>query len=102
MDFSKNACLGYAFVNFVSGTAAKDAKKCLDGFKQWKVQSSKVCQACWGEPLQGLDSHVERYRNSPVMHSSVPEEFKPIMFRDGVQVTFPAPTKRIRKPCKNA
>ena len=30
----------------------------------------QVCQVTWSGPHQGLDGHVERYRNSPVMHKS--------------------------------
>ena len=28
----------------------------------------KVCRVTWSGPHQGLAAHVERYRNSPVMH----------------------------------
>jgi hypothetical protein len=98
MDFNRKASLGYAFVNFVSQADAELAKSVLDGFTAWKVQSPKTCKACWVESHQGLEAHIERYRSSPVMHHTVPEEFKPIVFRNGVRVPFPAPTKRVRKP----
>jgi RNA recognition motif-containing protein len=101
MDFNRNSSLGYAFVNFVTQADAEMAKNQLNGFSDWIVQSQKVCQVCWGEPLQGLEAHIERYRSSPVMHNSVPDEFKPIIFKNGVRVPFPAPTKRIRKPRAN-
>ena len=32
----------------------------------------------WSHPYQGLDAHIERYRNSPVMHEDVPDEYKPM------------------------
>merc|ERR1719313_3040867 len=101
MDFNRNSSLGYAFVNFVSQADAEMAKNQLNGFSDWAVQSQKICQVCWGEPLQGLEAHIERYRSSPVMHNSVPDEFKPIIFKNGVRVPFPAPTKRVRKPRAN-
>ena len=31
---------------------------------------SQVCQVGWSGPHQGFLAHVERYRNSPVMHKS--------------------------------
>ena len=31
---------------------------------------SQVCQVGWSGPHQGFHVHVERYRNSPVMHKS--------------------------------
>lgn len=97
-DFNRPACLGYAFVNCASPADAEKMKECFQGFKQWCVPSHKVCEVCWGEPLQGLEAHIERYRNSPVMHQSVPDEYKPVIFLDGICSPFPAPTKRIRCP----
>jgi len=47
---------------------------------------------------KGFEAHIERYRNSGVMQRSVPVEFKPAIFNDGVQVAFPRPTKRLKKP----
>ena len=46
-----------------------------------------VCQA-----------HVERYRNSPVMHRSVPDEYEPVIFKNGVRKNFPRPTKKVKAP----
>jgi len=98
IDFDRMSGLGYAFVNFVSHADAEFAKLQLHGFCQWSVQSPKICEVRWGEPLQGLDAHIERYRSSPVMHRDVPDQCKPILLQGGVRVPFPAPTKRIRAP----
>lgn len=98
IDFARRSSLGYGFVNFVNQAHAEEAKACMEGFTEWKVQSSKVCQVCWGEPLQGLEAHIERYRNSPVMHHDVADECKPVIFMNGVRATFPAPTRRVRAP----
>lgn len=98
MDFGKMAGLGYAFVNFVSHADADLARHTLHGFNQWKIQSQKVCAVCWGQPLQGFNAHIERYRSSPVMHKDVPDECKPIILQGGVRVAFPQPTKRVRYP----
>lgn len=98
MDFRNGVNLGYAFVNV---HAHEDATRLMDifqGFSKWFFDSAKVCEVSWAHPHQGLHEHVERYRNSPVMHPSMPEEYKPMLFENGTRITFPAPTKAIRAP----
>jgi len=81
---------------------------CYQGFSDRGSPSCKVGEAEWTNPHQGRDAHVERFRNSSVMHSAVPDMYKPLLFVDGVRVPFPAPTKRIPspnltpKPCKRS
>jgi|Transcript_93367 RNA recognition motif-containing protein len=98
MDFRRDANLGYAFVNLTSAHDADRFFQVFQGFQGWGCASGKIGEVCWGEPLQGLDKHIDRYRNSPVMHSNVPEEHKPLLFRDGMRIPFPEPTKKIRAP----
>lgn len=98
IDFRSKSGFGYAFINMVSNTAAETFFTRFDGFSDWPVKSQKVAEVTWSEPSQGLDIHVERYRNSPVMHEAVPDVFKPAMYEDGVRVAFPEPTKAIRAP----
>lgn len=98
MDFHRMAGLGYAFVNLVDNTTAEKVKLHFSGFANWKLASQKVCEVSWGEPLQGLEAHIERYRNSPVMHEDVPDKYKPVLLTDGNRIEFPTPTKRIRPP----
>lgn len=95
VDFRTWAGLGYCFVN-LSVEAVERFWKHFDGFCSWTIPSQKVCRAAWGEPLQGLEEHIERYRNSSVMHEDVPDELKPVLFENGERVNFPPPTKRIR------
>jgi RNA recognition motif-containing protein len=97
-NFKTMLSFGYAFVNFVSGQAAEAARQHFNGF-QWSVQSeSSVLETSWSNPHQGYELHVERYRDCPVMHSSVSDEYKPIVLRGGVRVPFPVPTKRLIAP----
>merc|ERR1711865_71137 len=98
IDFKSHASLGYAFVNLSTTKAAERCWKEFEGFNKWVVPSSKVCSVNWSTPFQGLDSHVERYRNSPVMHEHVPDEYKPMLLSDGNRLPFPPPTKKIRAP----
>jgi len=98
IDFQSQAGLGYAFLNFAT---VADAQLCFDrfeGFSDWKVPSEKVCTVTWSSPTQGLEQHIERYQNSPVMHHALPDEWKPILIQQGVRVDFPPPTKHIKAP----
>lgn len=98
IDFRTKMSLGYAFVNFVDSGVAQQFMICFEGFSSWHFSSPKVCNVSWSVPNQGLEEHVERYRNSPIMHEGVPDEFKPRLYEGGVRVAFPGPTKRIKPP----
>jgi hypothetical protein len=98
VDFKSQAGLGYAFINFVSTSEAQRCFDCFEGFSGWKVPSEKVCTVTWGSPYQGLEAHIERYQNSPVMHHSIPDEWKPVLVQQGERIPFPAPTKPIKTP----
>ncbi|CAE7463464.1 ML3 [Symbiodinium sp. CCMP2592] len=97
-DFRRDANLGYAFVNMVDAEAADALWKGLEGFTAWALTSHKVCSVTWSGPLQGQSAHIERYRNSPVMHSSVPDQYKPVVLEGGVRKPFPKATKKIKMP----
>jgi hypothetical protein len=97
-DFKRMAGLGYAFVNMVTPEDARQIWAIFQGFSRWRFASQKVCEVAWGQPLQGLEQHIERYRNSPVMHTDVPDEFKPAIFMGGQRMQFPPPTKQLRAP----
>lgn len=99
IDFQSQASLGYAFVNLKTNADTKTFWEAFDGFSDWGVTSQKVCGVCWSSPHQGLEDHIERFRNSPVMHENVPVEHKPMIFNDdGEEVPFPPPTKKLRVP----
>jgi hypothetical protein len=97
MDFASEAGFGYGFVNFVSASEALRFKEHFAGFQEWQTTSDKVCEVTWGSN-QGLRANLQRYRNCPVMHESVPDKFKPATFSCGVRVAFPAPTRALRAP----
>jgi hypothetical protein len=102
MDFKSHASLGYAFVNLLTPDIAKQFWEAFEGFSKWSMPSQKVCSMSWSYPHQGLEAHIERYRNSPVMHEDVPEEYKPMVFQDGVLTAFPPPTKKLKAPAVSA
>jgi len=98
MDFKQGANLGYAFVNLTLSADAREFILHFTGFKLWPTSNEEVCEVSWSSQHQGLDQHIERYRNSPVMHENVPEEWKPLILAGGQAVPFPAPTKKIKSP----
>lgn len=98
IDFRSRSGFGYAFINMVSFEAAEKFFSLFNGFSDWPMRSQKIAEVTWSEPSQGLHVHVERYRNSPVMHDAVPDEFKPAMYENGIRAAFPGPTKAIRVP----
>lgn len=97
-DFANNASIGYALINFVTTEEANRFFYHFQGFSTWSLKSGKVSEVTWSQPSQDLKGHIERYRNSPVMHRDVSDEKKPILFRDGSRIPFPMPTRRINAP----
>jgi hypothetical protein len=99
IDFSRNSNVGYCFVNLVDATVASKFQTTFQGFQGWTGSSRKVCEAVWTVKLnQGLACHVDRYQNSPVMHADVPDDCRPILFKDGQRIEFPVPTKPLKRP----
>lgn len=96
-DFKSLSGFGYAFVAFHRHEDAARAKAHFQGYA-WDEASVQSCDIAWSGPVQGREQHIERYRNSPVMHESVPDEYKPAVFEHGRRMAFPAPTKAIRAP----
>jgi len=98
IDFQTEASLGYAFVNMVDSSHVPKLQEKLTGFKKWRVPSKKICEVRLCGPWPDLEAHIERYRNSSVMHHTVPEEFKPALFENGKQIPFPKPSKAPKAP----
>lgn len=98
IDFATRTGLGYAFVNFTTEANASRFIEHFHGFSAWSTPSKKSCEVSLSNELQGLEAHIERYRSSPVMHESVPDDFKPAIFTDGIRSDFPAPTRPIKQP----
>merc|ERR1712032_748670 len=94
MNLRTLCSFGYVFVDLVTPSVAEDFRQTFQGF----VLESNECDVLWSDEQQGLSANIERYRNSPVMHGSVPQEFKPVVFANGVQMPFPTPTRRLREP----
>jgi RNA recognition motif-containing protein len=98
VDFNTQKSFGYAFVNFVTHTDALQFGDLFNGFSLRAVWGANVGVAEWSGAMQGLEKHVERYRDSPMMHKSLPDNVKPCLFKDGERIAFPRPTKPLKMP----
>lgn len=97
-NFANGRSFGYFFVNMISSANADDCMRYFNGFMDWRVASDNVCAVLWAD-TDGLQANIQRYRNSPVMHPSVPSELQPILFGSkGVQIGFPAATRKLKAP----
>lgn len=96
IDFGTQTSFGYAFINLVSPEDADYFLGYFQDFSDWPIPSSKVADVDWSGDRQGLEPLIDRYRNSPMMHKSVPDEAKPILLQDGVRVAFPTPTQTVK------
>jgi len=87
IEFDSRKNLGYAFVNVcdkrIVPTLEQEVATLLGA--EAFLQPAKV---------NGLDANVARFRNSSVM-AVLPQDCKPMMFRQGQEVPFPNPTKKL-------
>jgi len=97
-DFKKSVVFQYGVVNFEQHEQAVKAMSILDGLSGWKVDGEEGCEVEWNSSQQNLHAIIERYRNSALMHSSVPDVYKPLLFERGVSIAFPAPTQVVNPP----
>lgn len=102
VDFTSGASMGYVHVNLLDCTLSERAGQHFQGFNKWvgccNACDVAGCIADWRTVHSGLEALIERYRNSPLMHESVPDEHKPALFSNGKRVSFPAPTIRLKPP----
>jgi hypothetical protein len=96
-DFKSGQNLGYGFVNFITHEFAERAFELCKGYSDWGFEA---CEVAWRSKHQGLESNIDNIRNTTVMHHLVPDEFKPLLFKDGTAADFPLPTKTIPMPKK--
>jgi hypothetical protein len=90
-DFQSFLPQGFGVVNF---TSHRDA---LSFQRQPPVELGNV-RVLWSDKEQGLSENVERYRNSPVMHASVPDCCRPSLVQGDELAPLPMPTKAIKAP----
>lgn len=98
IDFRSKSNMGYCFVNFEKPEHAQKFMIHFTDFNRWQFNSNKKAQVIWSQPFQGLAGHIDRYRNSPVMHDSVEEEYKPSVFLNGDVFPFPQGVQSVEPP----
>ncbi|CAK0862485.1 unnamed protein product [Prorocentrum cordatum] len=98
VKFTTMIGLGYAFVNWTTHENAKYFRLTFGGFEGWLPPTSRggCCKVSWSR-CQGFCTNIARYQNSAVMSSSVPASCKPVLLKEGVQISFPEPTRQLRK-----
>lgn len=96
MNLRKPGNFGYAFINFTSNAVAMEVM--MQTPHRPEHDQSEGWMSAWST-CQGLLANIERYRNSPLMHDTVPVECRPALYNQiGDHVQFPQPTKVISKP----
>jgi len=97
VDFNALTTYGFGFVNLTSHVLARRLRRHFHGHES-SFTDYATLEATWSDKDQGLEANIERYRNSPVMHRSMPDNVKPMLFQMGQAMTFPSPTKTIKAP----
>lgn len=97
-ELATMACFGYAFINMVAPDDAEAFVQHFQGFDEWPVPCRKRAVVHMSEALQGMQTQIERYRNSPLMHPVVPDDLRPAVYSDGVRIPFPEPTAPLKPP----
>lgn len=95
-DLDGRTDVAQTLINLCSPALAEAMLRQLQGFHDWPC--GNVLEVLWNNE-HGQTRLVARFRNSPVMHRSVADICRPVLFsRHGLQVEFPKLTRRVRKP----
>jgi hypothetical protein len=100
VDFESSQVCGYAFINWTKPRIAEAFKESFEGLTCYPFSASQPCSASFSR-VQGLSANIKQYRNSPVMHRLVPDEYKPVLLWNGLRRAFPEPTttlKELKRP----
>jgi hypothetical protein len=101
VNFKTHESVGYAQVNLLDHAFSEMFCQHFQGFTNWATATNTCEHGCVADVTaanQGIDALIDRYRNSALMHDSIPEEYKPALFRHGIRVQFPPPTIRLKAP----
>ncbi|CAK0884914.1 unnamed protein product, partial [Prorocentrum cordatum] len=94
MDFERELCKGFGFVNFTTEEQLREFIKEFEG-RQLHASSPKVCAVTMSR-AQGLRANILRFRNSPVMDSEVPDASSRLSSRAGAWC--PSPSRQGASP----
>lgn len=85
-DLKSGKGFSYAFVNFTTEEKAVKALRCFDGFHWFSGGRSGTARL--SDRDQGLAAQIARCQDKPVMHSEVPDDYKPALFARGKRIVF--------------
>jgi hypothetical protein len=85
-DFNTSKNFGYVIINFSAVCQAEAARAHFDGARLGEATFS----AEKSKSHTGLKSLLQRYKSSPVMDPSIPDEYKPMLLCRGQRIAFPA------------
>jgi hypothetical protein len=89
-----NLAFGYAFLNFVNMSEAERFMTHFTGYSKWDTDASPA-EIDWSKSHQGFQQQLERYNKSAIMQlNSIPEEFQPIVFKNGLRIPLPPPAQQ--------
>lgn len=91
-DFNTWQPQGFGFINFARHVDAEQFRL------QPPASLGADARTLWSDKEQGLAENVGRYRNSPVMHPTVPERSRPSLVHMDSLVALPHPTRQIKAP----
>merc|ERR1719473_2122566 len=89
IDFKNECNLGYAFINF----NRKDVGQRFYSACETLFPGADKVPFVQPARVEGLAANVNRFRNSSVM-GVLAEEYKPMLFENGVPQPFPGPSKK--------
>lgn len=95
--FTTGRNFGYGIVNATHHRHGQAMAARFHRFAGWRCGRQR-CDVKWALPLQGLEEHVEKYRNHPSMHPMVSEHYRPMCFVDGWRTSLPEPSQWIAPP----
>jgi len=88
IDFATGYHVGYAFLNLTAWEHAVHFMEVFTGFSDWKPKRDhRICAVSWGA-IQGFHANVERFEISQMTMPGIPEDYKPVLFWDGVQISL--------------
>jgi len=95
IDYETNCNMGYAFINFHSTEGYFEFSTIFNGYCLPGFKSKKVCTVSPAR-VQGLETNISHFRNSPVMCDHVDISYKPILLNErGEKILFPSPDFQI-------
>lgn len=101
-DFESGCHVGYAHVNMTTSEHAVVFMEVFNGFNDWTpTRDNKICVVSWGL-TQGFCANAERFAKNHLVVERLPEEYKPIMFMNGLPIPLGTRAREPGEPPRRA